>query len=237
MHLFLQVEFTENPLINGQDDFLNGNSNAKVLHVVNNELTLGPSMKEGSKRVRVKDGGWRIGLGDGPAHTDVLRFYIEVEEAVGHTGSDVYCPAGRLYCTCGYFPMQSRTSSTFNKESLKDEIRQEQKEIKIQYDNLQREMDEDTSIVSFDKIRRAKRMVDLQEEANKLRLKLQEARIKEPERSSLRLSQDLRVGLTKEGGVCCKVPKGLAIEYHILGKFEVASMANREHSDYRELLP
>ena len=237
LHMNLEVEFMQKPLIHDKDDFLNGQSNAKVLHVVNNELTIGPNMKEGSKSVRVKDGGWRVGRGEGPAQTDVLRFYIEVEEMAGHTGSDVYCPAGRLYCTCGYFPMESRTSSTFHQESLKDEIRNEQKEVKLQYDNLQREMDEDTSIVSLDKIRRAKKMIDLQEENNKLRDRLQEARIKEPERRSLRLSQDLRVGLTKEGGVCCKVNKGLAIEYHILGKFELASMANREHSDYRELLP
>eukprot|EP00980_Cylindrotheca_fusiformis_P012276 scaffold3001_cov122-Cylindrotheca_fusiformis.AAC.1 len=79
--------------------------------------------------------------------------------------------------------------------------------------------------------------MDLRMKANKLAQQMSEAAVKEPERRLLRLSQDQSVGLTKEGGVCCKVEKGLAIEYHILGKFEIASMENREHTDYRELLP
>ena len=74
-------------------------------------------------------------------------------------------------------------------------------------------------------------------EATKLNHKMHEACVREPDRALLRLSQDQSVGLTKEGGVCCRVHKGLAIEYHILGKFETASMANREHSNYRDLLP
>ena len=60
--------------------------------------------------------------------------------------------------------------------------------------------------------------------------------IKEPTKDSLRLSRDQAVGLTQEGGICCKKQNGLALEYHILGKFEIASIENREHSDYKDIL-
>jgi hypothetical protein len=40
--------------------------------------------------------------------------------------------------------------------------------------------------------------------------------------------------------VCRKVPKGLAVEYHILGRVEVASIkpddAALEHDEYRDLV-
>jgi hypothetical protein len=229
----LEMEFTSNPLLYDREDFLNGVSGSKVLHVVHNQLTVGPNMKEGAKQVRVKNGGWRVAAGEGPVGTDVLRFYVELEEETRHSGSDVYAPAGRLYCTCGYFAMEARGSTTCKK----DEIRKLQEALSVQYQELVQEQEEDKNLVSWEKVQRAKKIMDLQAEASKLQSRMHEAKIQEPERRLLRLSRDQHVGLTREGGVCCKVPKGLAIEYQILGKFEVAAMDNREHSNYHELLP
>lgn len=65
-------------------------------------------------------------------------------------------------------------------------------------------------------------------EAKELNLKMHHARIREPEKELLRLLKDGSVGLTREGGVCCKVRKGMAIEYHILGRFGVASIENKK---------
>jgi hypothetical protein len=42
--------------------------------------------------------------------------------------------------------------------------------------------------------------------------------------------------LLPEGGICCKKSVGLNQEYHILGKFVVASIENRDHSDYHDAL-
>jgi hypothetical protein len=238
----LEIEFQSQPLFD-RDEFLNDNhshagsiggaSSSKVLHVVNNELTMSPTMQEGSKRVRVRDGGWRVAPGEGPIGSDVLRFYFQVEEEVHHTGSDVYCPKGRIYCTCGYFDMQGRSGAESTKESLQKEINA----LIAQYEKLAEENEADGSLVSWEKVQRGKKMMDLRMKASKLNIKMNEARVKEPEKHLLRLSRDLTVGLTREGGVCCKVQKGLAIEYRILGKFEVGAMDNREHSDYRDLLP
>ena len=106
------------------------------------------------------------------------------------------------------------------------------------YERLVQEEENDTLFNVLDKLKRSKQMMDLRVEANKLTQKMNVAQVREPDKSLLRLSQDQSVGLTREGGVCCKVHKGLAIEYHILGRFEIASMNNREHSDYRDsLLP
>ena len=78
--------------------------------------------------------------------------------------------------------------------------------------------------------------MDIRFQATELQKKMNEAAVRDPDRAILRFSRDQSVGLTREGGVCCKVQKGMAFEYHILGKFEIASMENREHTDYRDLL-
>jgi hypothetical protein len=80
-------------------------------------------------------------------------------------------------------------------------------------------------------------MLDIRMEAGKLGDQLNEARVREPEKSLLRLSRKGDVGLTKEGGVCCKVQKGLAIEYHILGKFGIASIQKRQNDHEENLMP
>ena len=214
------------------------NSHVQPLRIIDGSATLAPNMKEGGRRnLRVKEmGAWRVAPGEGPMGTSVLRFYIELEEEIRHQGSDVYCPAGRIYCTCGYFPhLDKRSLGGMNR---KDMIRKEQKELNAEYQQLVDEEESDDSFfMSFKKMKRGKKMMDLRAEANKLNHQMNVAQVQEPEKALLRLSQDQRVGLTREGGICCKVPKGLAYEYHILGKFEIASMTNREHTDYRELLP
>jgi hypothetical protein len=120
--------------------------------------------------------------------------------------------------------------------SEKDLVREEMRILEATYEELSTENELDTDLFSWKKLQRTKQFMDLRSQATKLNQKMHDAHVREPDRSILRLSRDQSVGLTKEGGVCCKVHKGLAIEYHILGKFEIASMENREHSDYRDLL-
>ncbi|KAL3894555.1 MAG: hypothetical protein SGARI_007703, partial [Bacillariaceae sp.] len=59
LYLNLEMEFTDEQLYE-RDDFFNGVSGSKVLNVVHNEGNLAPSMEEGSRRVRVTNGGWRV---------------------------------------------------------------------------------------------------------------------------------------------------------------------------------
>jgi len=230
LYLNLELEFSNEQLYE-REEFLNGISGTKVLKAVHNEAYLSPTLKEGGRQVRVKNGGWRVAPGEGPVGTTVLRFYVELEEQTQHNGSDVYAPAGRIYCTCGYFPMKDHEAA-----SVKESLSKEHDSLVQKYNRLAQENERDDKLVSWDKLKRNKQMMDLRMQANKLSRNMNEAAVREPERSFLRLSQDQSLGLTREGGVCCKVQKGLAIEYHILGKFEIASMENREHNDYRESL-
>ena len=235
LRMHMELEFSPDQLYE-REEFLNGVSGAKVLKIVHEMGELAPSMQHGGRQVRLKGtGGWRVAPNEGPMGTSVLRFYFDLEEETRHAGSDVYCPAGRIYCTCGYFSMLERQQHghVSEKESLKKEMR----EIEVQYEALANENELDTDLVSWNKFQRSKKMMDLRMLATKLNTKMHEAHVREPDKALLRLSQDQSVGLTREGGICCKVHKGLAIEYHILGKFELASMPNREHLDYRDLLP
>jgi len=257
LHLQLELEFASDPLLeteNGDfgDAFLNGRSNVKIVKVVHNEASMSPTLTEGVRKVRVRNGAWRVVPHEGPMGTSVLRFYIELEEQASHHDSDIWCPAGRVYCTCGYFPMYhdpihgfistspnraSPSTSNISPVSLKDALKEEQEFIAAQYEVLARDNANDPAILSWDKLKRASKMTKLKQQATKLAHKRHELHIREPDKSVLRLSQDQTVGVTKEGGVCCKVHKGLAMEYHMLGKFEIASMQNRDHKDYRDLLP
>ena len=215
-----EVDFDSQQLYD-REEFLNGITNAKQLKV--HHLYLGPTMTEDSREIKVKElGGWRVAQGEGPMGTDILRFYIEIEEDVRHQGGDVYCPKGRVYCTCGYFPIQQQASG------LRDRLREEQERLSRQYDDLSAEME---SANMWDKIKIGKQLMEVRMEAGRVAQQLNEARVREPERELLRLSRKGDVGLTKEGGVCCKVTKGLALEYHILGKFGVASVDKREDPD------
>lgn len=89
--LNLAVKFSGNQF-GDSEEFLGSKLVSKQLYVINNELTVAPSLTEGSRKISVKNGGWRVLLGEGPAGTDLLRFFIEIEEKAEHKGSDVYCP-------------------------------------------------------------------------------------------------------------------------------------------------
>jgi len=231
--LSLEVKFTEDQLYE-REEFLNGVGGAKIVHVVQNKLTLGPSMTEGSKVVTVKDGGWKIGKGEGPMGTDILRFFVEVTNQVGHQGGDIYCPQGRIYCTCGYFPMQDQlqslsasSNSNLRGSGVKEQLKNKQDELRQKYDRISEELEEDTSLFSIKKVRLTKDLVQCRLDSGKVTQQLNEALVREPSKSLLRLSRKQNVGLTREGGVCCKVTKGVAMEYHILGKFGVAAVDDR----------
>ena len=62
-------------------------------------------------------------------------------------------------------------------------------------------------------------MIKLKVEMQQAAERFAGASVTEPDKSLLKFSSDGAVGLTREGGVCCKVFKGLGIEYHILGRF------------------
>jgi hypothetical protein len=229
--LNLEVDFSPDQLYE-REEFLNGMAGAKVLDVVNGELTMGPSITEGARKVPVKNGGWRIAKGEGPMGTDLLRFYIDLEEEVRHRGRDVHCPKGRVYCTCGFFPLNIRHQTG----TLKQSLREQQEMLSRRYEQLLRENEEDKSLISWTKLKRTKELVDLRIEGDRLRDRMNEARVREPDKSLLRLSRDQDVGLTREGGICYKVVKGLATEYHILGKFQVASIDIRDEDETSDSL-
>jgi hypothetical protein len=236
LRLKLEVEFTAEELYE-REDFFNGLSDgSKVLRIVNSEASLAPTMSEAEKKVRIVDGGWRVCPNEGPLGTAILRWYFDVEEETSHLGSDIYLPAGRVYGTCGYFPMIGRSNVDGRGTSKREVYKQEIRQMEVKYLSLQSEMEADTDLVSIDKFKRWHEMQDIRKEAKKIKRTIDEELIREPTKDSLRMSRDQSVGLTHEGGICCKKQNGLAQEYHILGKFEVASIENREHSDYRDLL-
>lgn len=231
LRLKLEVELTSQALYE-REDFFNGQTDgAKVLKVCGGEAYLSPSMKEGGRAIRVTDGGWRVCPNEGPLGTSILRYYVNVEEEARHLGSDVYLPKGRVYGTCGYFPQNNKGSA-----NLRETYRQELKETELRYNALQNEMDNDAHLFSLQRFQRFRELSDLRKQAHKCTEVLREVEVKEPKKSQLRLSRDQSVGLTHEGGLCLRKQTGLSHEYHILGSFEVASIENRDHKDYRDAL-
>jgi hypothetical protein len=216
----LELEFTADTL-HEREDFLNGPG--KVLSV--KDFVLGPTMTENSHRVKVKEtGGWRVAPGEGPLGTDLLRFYIELEEEARHQGSDVYCPKGRVYMTCGFFQCNKDHMSTDHKDSLA----KKQRLLNEQYEQANRDMEEANL---WDKIKLGKDLMDLRMQIEKVSTELNRIKVIEPEKQQLRFSPRGDVALTKEGGLCCRVAKGLAVEYHILGKFGVAAAPHHDDED------
>eukprot|EP00978_Attheya_sp_CCMP212_P002212 scaffold4523_cov50-Attheya_sp.AAC.2 len=206
--LSLEVKFTEDQLYE-REEFLNGVGGAKIVHVVQNKLTLGPSMTEGSKVMTVKDGGWKIGKGEGPMGTDILRFFVEDQLQSLSTSSN----------------------SNLRGSGVKEQLKKKQEELRQKYDRITEEMEEDTSLFSIKKLRLTKDLVQCRLDSGKVTQQLNEALIREPSKSLLRLSRTRNVGLTREGGVCCKVTKGVAMEYHIVGKFGVAAVDPRSEDE------
>jgi len=216
---------------------------AKVLKVVQAFVIPTGVGSQSTGRIPIQvqpTGAYKVLKGQGPMGTDIVRLFIDLLQEV-HRGddkgsSDVHCPAGRVYATCGYFPMHPAKAS--DRHSWKDILAEEQHAILMRYEQLQMEMEQDDRLFSWDKIQRMKEMYQVKKQLTQVTQRLQEARQREPERSQLRLSLDGTVALSKEGGVCCKVHKGFAVEYHILGRMEVGCIDHdrEEHDEYDELV-
>ena len=219
------IEFTGEQLYD-KEEFLGGLGGARKLNVVDNTATLGPTVSANSAPVAIKaTGGWKIVPKEGPSGSDLLRFYVELEDEVKR--GDVSCPAGRVYATCGYFVMDETKSGS----SVKDAIKQEYEECHMRLEKSKRDFEE---APVWSKLGKRREMWQISSEAKQLKLKYLSAQVRYPERELLRLNGG--VGLTREGGICCKVAKGLGIEYHILGKFGVAASEKRNDKDNKNTL-
>jgi hypothetical protein len=218
LKLKLEIEFTSIELYE-RENFLSKNGISKILRIVGEEGQTTPTMAEGSSKVRITNGGWKILQQDGPFQTSVLRFYFNVEEqeVVGHTGSDVYLPKGRIYGTCGYFPMTTRSNVDGNGTSKRDAYTNELRQLEVKYESLKDEKDNtenddendhfhhrhdwwlSNNIIrsSFHKIQLLHEMMVVREDAVRLQQYIENEKIREPSKDKLRLSQDQLVGLTK----------------------------------------
>ena len=177
--------------------------------------------------------------GQGPKGIDILRFYIDVEEEICHSkdSSTLRCPPKRLYCTSGFFSMEHHNEAETYKNHLRDDLGK----LVSDYEDLSLENERDDRLFSLESLARAKKMMHLRQEIKTMNQKITQARIRDPEKSMLRLSRKGDMGVTKEGQVCYKGDsKGAASEYLVLGKMEMASV-NRpiiEHaSSSNELRP
>jgi chaperonin cofactor prefoldin len=224
LNLSFTADFTPSQLFDRDDFFRGGYTNAKVLNVESNEIILGPSLSEGQRTFKVKNGGWQVTRGDGPMGTDLLRFFVEVDEVITHTGSDVYIPKGRIYCSCGYFPFINT-----NKDGMKDNVKDEIKQIEKQIIQLQKKKDDIKNPFNLEGIKLSSEIFKLNQDLDMLNQRLSFAMARQPDKQLLRYSPDGDVGLTKEGGVCCEVKKGPVVEYHILGRFGIASAQKEEN--------
>mmetsp|Transcript_3738 Transcript_3738/g.6177 ORF Transcript_3738/g.6177 Transcript_3738/m.6177 type:complete len:402 (+) Transcript_3738:70-1275(+) len=224
LNLSFTADFTPSQLFDRDDFFRGGYTNAKILKVESNQITLGPSLSEGQRTFKVKNGGWQVTRGDGPMGTDLLRFFIEVDEEITHTGSDVYIPKGRIYCSCGYFPFINTT-----KDGMKDAVKDEIKKIEKQIVQLQKKKDDIKNPFNLEGIKISSDIFKLKQDLDMLNQRLSFAMVRQPDKQLLKYSPDGDVGLTKEGGVCCEVKKGPVVEYHILGRFGIASAQKEEN--------
>jgi hypothetical protein len=233
------VDLTEEPLYE-RDEFFQGVAGAKKLEIV--EAWVVPTGVGAASRGRQpiavqKMGGYKVLPGKGPAGTDILRLYIDLSEKVqSKADSDVYCPAGRVYGTCGYFAMRDHSQDgsvggVTDQPHPKDMLLDQQRMLQRQYNTIEQEQEADERLVSWDQMKKMKQLMDLRMQLDLVAKELQRAKEWEPEKSQLRMSRDGRVALTKEGGVSCKVQRGLAVEYHILGKMELASIKHEDDDD------
>jgi len=183
-------------------------------------------------------GAYKICRGQGPAGTDIVRLYIELTESVtlpDHE-SDVYCPAGRVYGTCGYFavPTQHRADEA---PTQREQAQAQHQEALREWERLQQvaaDLENDANsqhkgIFSLDHWQKQRELWRAKQRVESNAVQLQTAKQQEPEKAQLRLTKTGDVGLSREGGVCCKVHKGLALEYHILGRMEVGCVEDHHH--------
>lgn len=225
----VELDFTSEPLYI-QDDFFQSPSGTKKLDVINAFLIprgVG-SQSVGRRPVTCKpSGGYKVCRGQGPMGTDLVRLFIELTEdlSLPDHESDISCPKGRVYATCGYFVMHdSRESGTQKLQSSKELAQHELREAVLNLDSVQFLLDSDNQLFSVQRLKKMKDVFDAKKLVENASNKLALIRQKEPEKSMLRLSKKGDVGLTKEGGVCCKVQKGMTMEYHILGRMEVGCL-------------
>lgn len=218
-----------------RDDFFEGHDGAKQLRVL--EAWIGPTFDDsyhGRRDLRVKPvGAHKVIRGAGPSGTDVFRFFIECEESFrAAPDSDVYCPSGRIYGNCGYFPrLDTNVRDTYH--SYKDNLQKQFRKLSNTYQVLKTKDDEDEKLISWGRVTRMKDEIKIRGQLKELQSKIDEARQRDPDLDHLRLSRKGDVGLTRDGGVCCKVQKGLALEYHILGRMEIAA-EETDHGDIHE---
>ncbi|CAB9497815.1 expressed unknown protein [Seminavis robusta] len=224
--IHLVMDFTADTL-NDNDDLLRSGfstSEAKTLRI--KESWIGASSwTEGRQRdVQIKaTGGWKVLPGQGPKGIDILRFYIDVEDEICHDkeNSSLRCPAQRVYCTSGFFSMGHHNES----EAFKDYLRGELNRLVEKYEDLTSEGENDERLFSLDGVKRAKKMIDLRKQIKTTNERITQARIRDPEKSMLRLSRRGDIGVTKEGQVCYKADaNGASAEYLVLGRMEMASI-------------
>ena len=209
LNVQLEIQFCSDYVTSDREDFL-GDRGGNLVRVVDNDGMFGPSMSESAKRVRFRDGAWAIAWGEGPAGSDLLRLYVELEERVER--NDVYCPAGRIYLTCGYFDVAHRGHS--RKRDLEARISDLSNEHNEILDQLNNE-----GIFSFKRFECFSALQEKKAEIEKTSEKHTRMQIMEPDLDLLRLSKKRDIGITKEGGICCKVKKRKGYyEYHILGE-------------------
>lgn len=233
----VEVDFTSTSL-SDQDEFFQGFHGIKRLDVV--EAFLIPrgvgTNSVGRRPLLCKPiGGFKVCHGQGPHGTDLLRLFIDLTDDVIIPESDIFCPRGRIYATCGYFVMHdSREKAATHQKSLKDVAQHEHREALLVHEQLQNKLDSDTRMFSVDKLKNLKDLYVAKNKVQETMTLLQRARQMEPVKSQLRLSKRADVGLSKDGGVCCKVQKGVAFEYHIIGRMEVGCVNisdNTSHTD------
>jgi hypothetical protein len=238
--LHLVVDFNADKL-NESDDLLQGSANSKVLEIKESWIGASSWTDGRQKDVRIRPtGGWKVLPGQGPKGIDMLRFFFDVEEEICHDTktSTLRIPARRVYCTCGYFYMEQHHHN--EAEAFKEYLRHELDTLVQKYENLTIEDENDESLISFDKLKRTKKLMELRKQIRDANKKIQEARVRDPEKSMLRLSRNRDVGVTKDGQVCYKEMKGLSAEYLVLGKMEMASIDKRRDAsspDSNELRP
>lgn len=230
LRLNLDIQFSGNQLY-GREEFLGGVGGAKELIVKDEVITLSPSLTEGSRNFKCKSGGWRVCESDGPLGTNILRFYIEIEENIKHKDSqDIYCPSGRIYCTCGYFPLRGSNNGALMKESLEKEL----EEVTQKCTDLNTQL-ENEGFFSMEKIQLTRKLMKERNRMTMVVAKLNDLKITDPDRRLLKINGD--AALTKEGGVCCKVTKEgpvKVVEYHILGRFSCASTKDKNEKSIME---
>lgn len=179
----------------------------------------------GRQVLPVKSSGvYQVARGQGPSGTDVLRFFITLENDITFKDhkSDVSVPAGPVYGTCGYF------STNPHSHAIKETLAKHHHDLLLEYEKLQQKIESETRIFSMEQVKRMKEQWSLRKRIDKAAKDLERARQKDPERAQLRFSRKGDVALTKDGGVCCKAVNGVAVEYRILGKMEVACMERRD---------